>query len=148
MSAVARQAIAAIITRLQAIQIAAGYNTNAGSRVYLGVRGFDANSNTFPLLSVFSGTERAERLTAGRYRCRREMMITGYVDDVTAPTNALEYLIEDVQRALELADETLGGLVHSLEYDGIDLHAPREDGGEISALALRYIIEYDRGYGA
>lgn len=148
MSTIARQAFAAIKTRLQAILTTSGFNTSAGQRVHLGVRGFDASNDTFPLLSVFSGSERVEKLTANRYRCTREILIAGYVNDTSTPTVALEQLVEDVQQALELADETLGGLVHSLDYQGIDQLEPREDGGSVSTAIIRYAIEYDRSYGA
>lgn len=148
MSTQAQQAIAAIVARLEAISVVGGYNTDAGDQVHLGRRGFDAESDTFPLLSVFSGAEQVERLTAGRYRCTREIRITGYVDDTTTPTVALEELVEDVQRAVEQADETLGGLVHSLEYTGLDEPEPRDDGGTVSGVVVTYSIEYDREYGA
>lgn len=147
MSDAARLAFTAIQTRLQAIATSAGYNTNAGSQVYLGVRGLDALTQTFPALSIFSGPEQADKLTANRYRCNRIVQIAGYVSDTAAPTTALEYLIEDIQRALELSDETLGGLVNSLSYEGIDVIEPREDGGTVSTLVVRYSIEYDREVG-
>lgn len=147
MSDAPRLAIAAIETRLQAITVVNGYNTNAGNQVHLGLRGFDAEAETFPQLSIASGQEQVEELTARRYRCRREIRISGYVEDVSAPTVALEYLIEDVQRAMEQSDETLGGLVHFLGYEGLDVNEPREDGGAVSSMVISYVIEYDRSYG-
>lgn len=147
MSDAPRLAIAAIETRLQAITVVNGYNTNAGNQVYLGVRGFDAEGQVFPVLSVASGAETVESVIIGLYRCTREIRISCYVADISAPTVALEQVIEDVQRGMELAGEALGGVVHVLEYDGLERLEPREDGGSVSGVVVRYLMTYDRRYG-
>ena len=143
----AKSAITAIITRLQGILTASGYNTNAGNQVYSGVRFFQDDA-TFPILTVFSGDEIVEKLTFNSYRSERTINIEGYVKDASTPTASIEDLIEDVQNAVELPDISLGGLVEVVDYTGVEEIDPPESGSDIAGVRITYLITYQRVYGA
>lgn len=150
MSVVALNAISVLIARLQRIHPTNGYRTDTGLRVSTIERSTDPQADTLPRITVFSGDEQAEELTMRRYRCRRDIFIEaalqpGAQDD---PVEQLEYLIEDIQRAIEQPDTTLGNLVHVLSYQDMQAPEPPQEGGEIGYLRIRYAIEYDRSYGA
>ena len=114
MSTTVKGSFAAIITRLEAILVSGGYNTNAGNQVNAGVRFFQ-DDQTFPILTVFSGQDFVEKLTYNSYRSERTVNIEAYVKDAATPTISIEELIEDIQRAIEQPDITLGGLVEVID---------------------------------
>lgn len=145
----AKTAIAAIITRLEDILVAGGYNTNAGNQVYKGVRSFDKDVATFPLLVVFSGDETPlEDGGFGQIAVERSVTIEGWVNDTTDAVAALEDLVEDVHTAIERADITLGGAVDLLQYQGIEALDPPEAGSTLSGLRVSYSFRYQRTYGS
>jgi len=147
MSTAVKDALSVIITRLSAISTGSGYNTDAGSQVYAGVRYFQDDS-TFPLITVFSGDEIPEKLTYNRYRAERAVNVECYVQDASTPTVSIEELIEDVQKAIELPDTTLGGAVEVIDYAGISEVEPSEAGSDITAARINYVLTYSRDYGA
>lgn len=147
MSTIARLAFEAIVARLETIQQAAGYNTDAGFQVYAGVRYFN-DDETFPIVAVFTGDETVEKLTYNKYRSGRSVNIEGYVKDDSTATVSIEQLIEDVQRAVESDDESLGGVVNVLDYTGIEEIEQPEAGSDIAGVRITYIFEFDREYGS
>jgi len=147
MSTTAKQAFDAVITRLQAILVSGGYNTDAGGQVYNGVRFFQ-DDQIFPILTVFSGDEVVEKLTYNDWRLERTVNIEGYVKDATTPTTSLEQLIEDIQRAIEQSDTTMGGLVEMIDYTGVEEIDPPEAGSDIAGVRVTYLFTYRRTYGA
>jgi hypothetical protein len=147
MSTIVKDALQAIIARLQAILISGGYNTDAGNQVYAGVRFFQ-DDETFPILTVFTGDEVVEKLTYNSYRSERTVVIEGYVQDAATPTVSLEQLIEDVQQAMEQPDISLGGLIEVLDYTGIEEIDPPEAGSDVAGVRITYLITFQRQYGA
>jgi len=147
MSSIASDAFQAILTRLEAILTAGGYNTNAGNQVNAGIRYFQDDS-VFPIITVFSGPEFIEKLTFNSYRCERTVNVEGYVQDKATPTVSIEQLIEDVQRAIEQADITLGGIVEVVDYTGIDDIDPPDAGSDVAGVRITYTFSYQRVYGA
>lgn len=149
MSDTVKNALSAIETRLQAILVASGYNTDAGNQVYLGRRYFVGENTVYPLLTIFTGSEDPSGEGAlGGYDLSRDIIIEGYVDDASTPTVSLENLIEDIQQALEQSDITLGGVVDSLDYAGLEAPEPPNDGSSIATVQVNYRIGYQRAYGA
>lgn len=146
MSTTIKHAFDVVIVRLQAILTASGYNTDAGNQVSNGVRYFQ-DDTTFPLITVFSGDEVVEKLLHRTYRCERTVNIEGYVKDAGTPTVSVEQLIEDIQRAVEQTDVTLGGLVHEIDYTGVEEIEPPAAGSDIAGIQVTYLITYDRTYG-
>jgi len=147
MSSIAKDAFDAIIARLRLILVSGGYNTNAGNQVNAGVRYFQ-DDQTFPIISVFSGQEVIEKLTYNSYRSERTINIEAYVKDAATPTTSIEQLIEDIQRAIEQPDISLGGLVEVIDYTGIDEIDPPEAGSDIAGVRVTYLISFRRVYGA
>lgn len=148
MSTAVKSAIAEVVTRLQAILTASGFNTNAGNQVFKGERNFD-DSDTFPALSVFSGPEEVTGDGAfGQYDLARTLVIEGWLSPAGDPADAVEDLIEDIQKALELTDITLGSVGNSFDYAGIDYLDMPEGGSSIAKVGLQYVFSYERSYGA
>lgn len=147
MSTVVKLAFDEIISRLEAILTASGYNTDAGNQVSAGIRYFQ-DDTTFPLLAVFSGDEVVEKLLYDTYRSERTVNIEAYVQDASTPTISIEELIEDVQQAMEQSDISLGGLVEVLDYTGIEEIEQPAAGSDIASVRITYLISYQRQYGA
>lgn len=142
-----RQIIDAIRTRLGAITTAGGYNTDAGLNVHVGRETFDLDEDTLPALNLLIDAEDAERITtAGRYRNDLALSIVGYLVDPDTATLSILDLVHDVQRAMELPDDTLGGLADTLQFSGFDRpdQFEREQG---AAIRIFYVVTYDREYG-
>lgn len=140
-------AIQIVKTRLQAILVTGGYNTNAGSNIYLGRKNF-TDVDDFPLLSIFTGTEDVAPAQFGAYDCGREITIMGHVQDADEPTVSIEQLIADIQKAMEQTDITMGGIVSDVQYVGIIEPDEPDMGSEFSALGVVYRIDYEREYGS
>lgn len=145
MSTVPKQAFLEVISRLQAISKASGYNTDLGANILAGVTAL-SEDDPMPTAIIFSGDEQVERLTYGSYNCNREVIIEIYVSPTDA-TVSIEEAIEDVQRALETPDETLGGLVSELNYTGVETVDQPQAGKQIAGIRVTYAFEYRREYG-
>lgn len=145
MDTIAKQNIDAIKTRLQAILVAGGFNTNAGAQVYVGRRSFDEN-DTLPAVTVFDNGEQSEEI--GSKRVRNELVVS--VEGFAAPSGdsltATSDLVGDIKKAVLLDDVSLGGLAQYLGYRGYSAQPPR-DGGTISSVLVNFSVVYDERYG-
>ena len=148
MSSAPEQSLSAIETRLKAIKRADGYNTDAGYNVKQGELTIDPVSDDFPVITILSGDEDTEHLTGRSYRNEREFNIEGYTNDPDAPTAAILQLEADIKQAIEQADETLGGIVHYIDYRGSAEPQVAEDSGSVAGVRITYVVIYDRSYGA
>lgn len=146
MSTIVKESMDEIISRLEAINISSGYNTDAGNQVYAGVRVFQ-DDMSFPIVAVFTGSEFVEKLTYNSYRAERTINVECYVKDLITQSIRLEQLIEDVQQAMEQADVSLGGLVEVLDYTGIEEIELPDGGSNIAGVRITYLITYQRQYG-
>jgi len=146
MSTIVKEAMDEIISRLEAITVSSGYNTDSGDQVYAGIRVFQ-DDVSFPVITVFTGSEFVEKLTYNSYRSDRTINIECYVKDEITPTISLEQLIEDVQQAMEQADISLGGIVEVLDYTGIEEIELPDGGSNIAGVRITYLITYQRQYG-
>lgn len=146
MTTLAQQNIEAIKSRLQAILISGGFNTDAGGQVFVGRRSFDEN-DTLPALAVFDNGEESQELTSMRVRNELVISVEGFVaaggDALTATSN----LVGDIKSSVLLADISLGGLSQYLGYRGYQVQPPR-DGSGIGSVLVNFSIVYDEGYGA
>lgn len=146
---VAKQILAALDTRLKTILIASGYNTDAGLRVYRGRKSFDwGDPAQFPAISVFDPSDVCE----AKHEERNDIALAVHVEahgfaDAANPTDLAHDLVADIKTALFKPDQTLGGLVASIEYKGRDIQLPEEDAGSVVSVRVVADIKYPELYG-
>lgn len=115
--------------RAQRIQIADGYNTNAGLSAFNGRRNF-SRADTYPLVSVLPGAENAERLTIDGelHLVTADIDVVGLIDNpgddlATNPTA----LRQDMKRALLLGGDDLACKVNDIAFTGSDEPTAADD---------------------
>jgi hypothetical protein len=140
----------AIKTRLEAITIANGYNTNAGQAIYM---------TDLPVLGPTDPDE-ALNLTIGD----DEVLYQGVNVAAALPIEiqaiarqgqesvvALENILGDIKTAVELEDMTLGGLLvedpRAIER-GQTRVLPRVEGSEYVGVGITYAVTYQESWGA
>lgn len=121
----------AIIARASDISVANGYYTDCGLNIHDDRR--QPQESEAPILVVSVGERVAEDTQTKRSRCNQSITLTGFV--IYNGTDAIGQavgIISDIQRAVELEDETLGGLlqgsVYGLSFVSDELFLP--DAGE------------------
>lgn len=150
---VAQQIVEAIKTRLSAIATGSGYNTNAGISVSIGrtrLNGAELSSN--PVLFVYDiddepieGTE----FTDTQLFINLSIVVDAFVKRASGTElhESIHALTADIKKAvLQVSDKKLGGLSFGLYYQGRTIEYP-EDGGNIAAITMRFIVPYRENYG-
>ena len=139
---IADRIVTAVYSRLQAIQVASGYQTDAGDNVFLDRASLDSESIDYPALLVYDLSEETEELTSGRYRNRLAIQVCAFAKDAD-----VRPLIGDIKKACLLAaDTTLAGLAHHLGYSGYTIERP-EDGSRFARADVQFWAQYDENYG-
>ncbi len=149
MSSKRRDVIAAIVSRLEEIEVANGYNTDAGQNVYLGEAPALGPDDPAAVLAVVLADE--ELGNQGE-----NVVVTLPVDvqaivkvTIATPHVTLEEMIEDIKIAIEQVDRTLGGLlVRRGLTRGPVRSLPREDGSEFVGAAVQYLAIFAEKWGA
>lgn len=139
---IADRIVTVIATRLEAILVASGFNTDAGLSVYTDTASIDSETIDYPALLVYDLEEDTEPLTNRRQRNRMIVQIVA-----TAKDTDVRPLIGDIKTACLLAaDTTLSGLAHHLGYGGYSVERP-EDGTRFARAEIQLWAEYDENYG-
>lgn len=139
-----QQILAAVIARLTVIEMANGFQTDAGATVTLGdVVALGPDDPVTVIGVVAEDTQplrdRMELLPVDLQAITRA--------DLEQPYVQAEIVIADIAQAMELADRTLGGLVKEMEVGATRL-LPREPGSTTVGVAVRYELTYVRVWGA
>jgi hypothetical protein len=144
-----RSVIAAVETRLAGIRVASGYNTDAGENVYLGEAPAMGPDDPDAVLAVVLGDEELGH--------QGENVVVTLPIDVQAivkvsregPYVVLEAMVEDIKRAMEQADRTLGGLLIARGLTrGPVRSLKREEGSEFVGAAVEYRAVFGEKWGA
>jgi len=99
----------AVATRLESIAMENGYYTNMGLRVLRNQRA--PQLEELPCCMVYIGQRTAESQQCEAVRCAMTINVMGYAERID-PSEILGYeILSDIQRAVELEDDTLGGLL-------------------------------------
>lgn len=140
---VRQQILAAIQARLQAIQIANGFQTDAGSLVFLGESPQLGTDDPIAAVAIVPqdaqfGANRVETWS---------IEIQGLTKaDLDQPYVAIEAIVADIQKAMELDDRSLGGLVKYV--DGGSIRAlPRDPGATTVGAGVFYTFTRIRVWG-
>ena len=141
----ALQIIDGIATRLAAIDGTGDFHT-APTAVYQGNRTLDDDELA---LVVFSGKEKGGDASHPRIAAELEVHVEGQhpLADKEDGERQANLLIADVQRAVELADRTLGGLARRfVKYAGRVVAYP-QDGARLVHVRVSYNVGYHRTFG-
>src|SRR3990167_4114681 len=147
MATTKREAILAeLLLRLSAITIAHGYATDAGDQVFLGESpqlGEDDPSQGLALV-----VEDDEVNSKGYVFITLPIAVQALAKaDLDTPWLAIEAILGDVKRAIELEDRTLGGLLKSELRRGSTRTLAREPGSTTVGEGITYRCEYVESWG-
>jgi len=144
--------LTALAERLKAISIADGYQTDAGlGAIWLGQDIDLDEKDPGAVLLISAGVERFVGSQAKLYS-EWPLSIKAVVKaDLDDPLMSAEGMIADTQKAVELDDRTLGGLVnwngqHGLILDSIAA-LEREPGSPTVGIEVVYIAKLQRSWG-
>lgn len=143
----------ALVTRLEAIDQAGGYNTNAGEHVYLGRRQTNPDELAIgPSLQVYDSGWTADEVTAhGSEEIHATMNITvaaAVLDTYNEGPRLAHLVIQDVvNAALTATDQTLGGLSLDIGFDSVATEYP-DPGGDTIAILIEFTVLFLMPYGA
>lgn len=147
MSTRRRLILEAIKTRLEAIDGSGDYETDMGGRVYLGYAPSLGPDDPATAIAIaisddrisFSGEKKSIDLPVEIQAIARA--------DLDEPWLAVEGLIGDIKRAMELADRTLGGLVKSEIRPGTTRTLIRREGSDGVGAGVLYVVPYQESWG-
>lgn len=144
-----RHAILAVFaSRLAAIQVANGYQTDAGLAVYLGVAPELGESDPDAAIAILAGDD-VVKYQGENLAIDFPVILAAIAKaDLAEPWAAIELLLDDIKRAVELPDRTLGKLVPRQILRGSTRTLPREPGSTTVGVGVTYVAPYVERWGA
>jgi hypothetical protein len=140
-----------VANRVAAIATENGFNTDAGRSVYVG---------GMPTLGPDDPDAVIAVIPQGQNSGLTRMHVAGqWPIDIVAVANAnasrddhallVEDVLADIQRAMELEDRTLGGLINANDFSVGDTKPyDREQGSSVVAVAQTYSLHVQRVFGS
>lgn len=147
MAGIRRQVLEAMVVRLEAIQIANGFQTDAGKAVYFGESpqlGEDDDPEGAIALVPLEGSVRyqAENIVV-TLPVEAQALVTA---DLSNPYVAAEVILEDIVKGMELDDRTFNKLLKwDMKREGYRT-LKREPGGKTVGCAVAYSVEFVNGW--
>jgi hypothetical protein len=137
----------AIKTRLEAIEMGDDFLTDAGAAVFLGFEPPFGPDDPDVAIAITVGVDSRQSGQAN-VQGRLPIQIAAIAKaDLTEPWVAVESVLADIKRAVELEDRTLGGLVnHRLERGDTETLA-RDAGATTVGCVITYLADYVEGWG-
>lgn len=143
-----QQILGAFLTRVQAVQVANGFQTNAGQVVYTGETPELGPDDPNEVIAIVVGDD-SVKYQGANLLVRLPVSIQALVKaDLDDPLTAIEAVISDIKRAVELADRKLGGLIPQPIERGSTRAVPRRPGSTTVGVAVEYSISYVEAWGA
>lgn len=144
---ISERIVFAIRDRLAAINTAAGFNTDAGARVELGLTFLEDDETV--VLSVLSGEEESQLNSFPRLTHELQVHVDGHITHNGEDSELrAQRLISDIKAAtLHQDDRTLGGLCRSVDPFGRSIEYP-EDGSRYVSVRVTFSVRYHDTYGA
>lgn len=137
--------------RLQAIQIANGYATDAGSHVFLGeATGFGSDDALTAIVIVVGDDELVKaqgRAIFLRLPVEIQCLATVEPGRLSEPWAVIEEILGDVKKAMEQDDELLHGNDKRSMARGVTRVLPREPGSTSVGAAITYTLGYQEFWG-
>lgn len=138
-----------LVGRLEAIRTSSGFDTDAGAKVYFGEVPALGESDPDQAIALVPGVEEPQWQVDGHaMRVRLPVHVAAIAKaDLAEPHAAIESLIGDIKRAIELEDRTLGGLISFPMERGVVQAMPRESGSTTVGATLTYLVAWKEGWG-
>lgn len=115
-----------LVDRLQVIEQGAGYYTDIGARILLNMR--PPQVDELPCCMLFAGERTVESVAGCQTRVDMDITVIGYDSHNDADALTIgDRLQSDIQRAVELEDASLGGLLrrqYGLAFQSSELFLP------------------------
>lgn len=139
MTSKAAQIAAALAARLAQVTTTGGYETDVGLTVYRGRR----NTEPGPHITLYEGEDTAKEQSLKAVVHLTQVYVAEAVDtcDPDNPNDRAHQILSDLKRAVFGSDQTLGGLVKTIEYRG-RLIGTREEGQDYCFASIRFAVEY------
>lgn len=139
MTSKAAQIATALAARLTQVRTTNGYETNVGQTVYRGRRNVEPSTHT----TLYEGEDTAKEQSLKAVVHLTQVYVAEAVDtcDPNNPNDRAHQILSDLKRAVFGSDQTLGGLVKTIEYRG-RLIGTREEGQDYCFASIRIAVEY------
>lgn len=137
----------AIRTRLEAIQIDDGFQTNAGSQLFMGEAPTLGEDDPDVAIAIVVGDDNPSYQGEQTMLAMPVMVQAIAKADLDDPYVAAEAVLADIKKAVELADRTLDGLVRRQIQRGATRTLPREPGSTTVGIGITYVAPYTELWG-
>jgi hypothetical protein len=139
--------LGAITTRLQVIAIADGYETDAGAALYTGEPPQLGEDDPDAAIAVALGEDSPSKAGPG-YLVEAPLLVHAVAKaSLDDPWEAIELVLGDIKRAIELEDRHLAGLLVSDMRRGPATPFARDPGSLSVAVTLTYQLEWKEAWG-
>jgi hypothetical protein len=137
-----------LLTRVQQITVANGFATDAGAAVFMGEVLQLGESDPDVVLALVAGDDlvRSQQVNIA-VTLPVEIQAVARAD-LAQPWVAVETVLGDIKRAMELPDRTLGGLVRQQVLRSVTRTLPREPGTLTVGVGVTYVLPYIEEWGA
>lgn len=147
MSTTRTEILSAIVTRLQAIRIADGFDTDAGDVVSLGEPQQLGEDDPEAAIVVAFGEDGSGK-AGPAYLVTAPLLIHAVAKaSLEGAWEAIELILGDIKRAIELEDRRLGGILTGDMVRGSASPFPREPGSLTVGVTLTYSLQWKEGWG-
>lgn len=137
----------AIVDRLEAIEPGNDFLTDAGENVYLGFEPPFGPDDPDRAIAVTVDDEQAQRTQANVLSLLPIQIAAIARASIDAPWIAVEEVLADIKRAIELDDRTLGGLLNHRLERGNTSTLERDEGSETVGAVITYNAQIVEGWG-
>ena len=145
-----RQLLDALVTRVTAIQVANGFHTDAGELVFWGGAGTLGPDDPETAIAIVVGDDDASHQGVNLVvvlPVEIQILVRVTDADPAAAGAAIEDGIEDIKRAVELADRRFGGLLTTDLERGETRALAREEGSTSVGAGITYRAGIVEGWG-
>jgi hypothetical protein len=138
----------ALLARVQRIERANEFQTDAGQRVYLGEAFELGPDDPVEAIALVVGEETPQYQGENLFITLPVAIIALAKADLEQPWLAVEAVIADIKTAVETTDRTLGGLVRRQIQRGPVVTLERQPGSTTVGASVTYLSPYVERWGA
>lgn len=138
-----------LVARLELIRTANGFDTDAGQKVHFGEIPALGPDDPAQIIAVVVGVEQSQWIQDGlKLQVGLPVNIVAIVNaDLSQPYLAIEQVIGDIKRGIELPDRYLDGVLQWPFERGTVQTLQRESGSTYVGAAVTYLVRYEEGWG-
>lgn len=139
--------LAALLERIEAIRTTNGFNSDAGTRVFLGESPVLGPDDPDAAIAVVVGDDVTPYVGENVFVVLVVELQAVAKSNINHPWLAVEGLLADIKRAIEVEDRTLGKLLPNKLERGSSRTLPREPGSATVGASVTYIAKYPEAWG-